>query len=330
MAAVLDAALAEKVNLTAISLGMLVKDVWERKVKKQKRDQGSRFINLKKRTIKAMQRNDTIIHELNDAIIESIRVLFCNRPGWIFNSSLDSSKSVTLTRLLSPHHREAVTIDGHYVTIELKMDMARTPSITISTCRKKVSLGEIIGVDIQKISLRSIDEAMCLVENAPPCIGYAINADDESRYLKLEVAGSNAVAVTSENLECCKRLVSTSCLLFRFRGKSCNNCLYIEKLYRNRSSKRKLSSYVPPEKCNLRFMHQEGLERKIKVQRKIPRSDSKRELIELVDEDNLDLMEIVKSTNIADVPSNLVLLWEEQMKQLSMKSSNGYRWDPRC
>ena len=54
------------------------------------------------------------------------------------------------------------------------------------------------------------------------------------------------------------------------------------------------------------------------------------EMIELVDEDSCDLMEIVKSSNIKDVPPNLRLLWEQQMKQLSKQSSNGYRWDPRC
>ena len=143
----------------------------------------------------------------------------------------------------------------------------------------------------------------------------------------------------SENLESHKRLVSTSCLLFRFRSKSCNNCLYIAKLYRNRSNKRKLTSssdYFPPKKCNLRYLDQEGLERKIKMQRQVLKSDSKREsrnrteMIELVDEDNSDLLEIVKSTDIADVPPNLKLLWEQQMKLLSMKSSSGYRWDPRC
>ena len=71
MAAVLDAALAEKVNLTAISLGMLVKDVWEGKVKRQKKDHGSRFSNLKKRTIEGMRRNDHIIHELNTQLLKT-------------------------------------------------------------------------------------------------------------------------------------------------------------------------------------------------------------------------------------------------------------------
>ena len=47
----LDAALKEKVNLTAISLGMLIQDIWEGKVKKQKKDHGSRFLNLRKRSI---------------------------------------------------------------------------------------------------------------------------------------------------------------------------------------------------------------------------------------------------------------------------------------
>jgi hypothetical protein len=94
--------------------------------------------------------------------------------------------------------------------------------------------------------------------------------------------------------------------------------------------------YFPPEKCNLRFLDQEDLERKIKMQQQILKNDLKREsrneteLIELIEEDNSDLMEIVESTNIVDVPPNLKLLWEQQKKQLSMKSSNGYRWDPRC
>ena len=44
----LDATLEDKVSLTAISLGMLIQDVWKGKVKKQKRDHGSRFLNLKK------------------------------------------------------------------------------------------------------------------------------------------------------------------------------------------------------------------------------------------------------------------------------------------
>ena len=97
-------------------------------------------------------------------------------------------KSATLTRLLSPHHRVAITTDSQYRTIEVKIDMAMKPSITISTCCKEVRLNENKGVDIQEVSPRSIDEAMCLVENASPCTGCATNADNESDYILLAIS----------------------------------------------------------------------------------------------------------------------------------------------
>ena len=54
----LDAALKEKVNLTAISLGMLIQDIWDGKVKKQKKDHGSGFLNLRRRSINGIHLND--------------------------------------------------------------------------------------------------------------------------------------------------------------------------------------------------------------------------------------------------------------------------------
>lgn len=231
----------------------------------------------------------------------------------------------------------AVSIDGHRLFVEIKIDLNVTPAITISTCGKTVSLNNIKGEETVKVNLRTIDEAICIVDSTSPCIGQAINLDDKVPFLKSEVVGSKVVVVASKNEET-TRIISTSCLLFQFRCNSCTNCLYTLKLYRNRSWKRKMTSSdnnCPQSKCNLRFLDQEGLEEKITMQRKRIEKECKREsrmkeseTIELVDEDHLDLMEIIKSSNIS-VPANLELLWEQQMKQLSMKSSNGYRWDPR-
>ncbi|XP_028418403.1 uncharacterized protein LOC114543743 [Dendronephthya gigantea] len=173
-----------------------------------------------------------------------------------------------------------------------------------------------------------------------PCVGQNISSEDEKQFLKLEVGGSKLVAVTSDDSNNQQNLISTSCLLMRLRTKSCKNCLYTEKLFRTRSSKRKASSisadHAPPQKCNLRFLDEKGLLKKVAEQNKQLKSSLKREtrikeaeLIELVDEDNQDLMEIVRSTKINDIPPNLKTLWEQQMKQLSMKSPTGYRWDPR-
>ena len=69
-------------------------------------------------------------------------------------------------------------------------------------------------------------------------------------------------------------------------------------------------------------------ERKSELKKEARTTGTADEMIELVDEDTTDLMEIVKSTKI-EVPPNLTLLWEQQMTQLSKKSSKGYRWNPR-
>ena len=164
----------------------------------------------------------------------------------------------------------AVSIDGHRLFVEIKIDLNVTPAITISTCRKNVSLNDIKGEETVKVSLRTIDEAICIVENASPCIGQAINLDDKVPFLKSEVVDSKIVVVASKNGET-SRIVSTSCLLFQFRCNSCTNCLYTLRLYRNRSKKRKMTSSdnnCPRSKCNLRFLDQEGLEEKITMQRK--------------------------------------------------------------
>ena len=53
------------------------------------------------------------------------------------------------------------------------------------------------------------------------------------------------------------------------------------------------------------------------------------EYIELVEEDHADLVKIVEASDTTAMKPEMKLLWETQMKQLSVKSSNGYRWDPR-
>ena len=42
-----------------------------------------------------------------------------------------------------------------------------------------------------------------------------------------------------------------------------------------------------------------------------------------------EMIELMKSTKINDIPPKLALLWERQMTQISNKSSKGYRWNPR-
>ena len=73
-----------------------------------------------------------------------------------------------------------------------------------------------------------------------------------------------------------KRLISTSCLLFKRRGKASKSCAYSYVLFQNRESKRKAKgpTCVPPKKCNYRFLGESGLKTTITNQQ----SNFKKEL----------------------------------------------------
>ena len=79
---------------------------------------------------------------------------------------------------------------------------------------QEVSFSEIIAIDIQETSLRTIDEAICVAESASLSIGTTVCSDDESSCLRLEVSSLKVVTVKMQSLECQKRLLSKSCLLF--------------------------------------------------------------------------------------------------------------------
>ena len=51
--------------------------------------------------------------------------------------------------------------------------------------------------------------------------------------------------------------------------------------------------------------------------------------IQFEDKDHADLVKIFSTTETKDMAPEMKLLWETQMKQLSAKSANGHRWDPR-
>ena len=341
--AILNCAAEEAQHLSSGSLGMLIRNVWEGKVKPRmaRIDDVSKltgYFNLRKRPINRLHKSNIIINELTPQTIEDITTLCADRPGWIVDLSLVNKKSIRLMRPPNPDRCKAVAINGYRLTMEIEINMVQRPVITMSTCGKQVSFADIIGKETTEITLRTVDDAICLLEYTTPCIGKTI--EDEDQFFKLEVANSRVVTVTFNSEEQRKHLMSTSCLLIQFRGNVCKSCSYTAKLFRNRSSKRRSTTNqfeFPHKKCNLRFFNNEGLEKKIFIKRKQLNSDMKKEsrmketeMIELVDEDSCDLIEIVKSSNIKDVPPNLRLLWEQQMEQLSKQSSNGYRWDPRC
>ena len=109
----------------------------------------------------------------------------------------------------------------------------------------QVSFSEIIGMDIQEISL---------------CVSMHRNNSLLRWWKFLSKIGSirfeSCYCQNGKSKEYQKRLLSKSCLLFRLRTNSCKNCCYTAKLYRNRSTKRKRNSScneVPHKNCNTRY-----------------------------------------------------------------------------
>ena len=51
--------------------------------------------------------------------------------------------------------------------------------------------------------------------------------------------------------------------------------------------------------------------------------------LNLVEKDRMDMQELLNGISADEVAFTMKVLWEMQLKQLSAKSSKGYRWNPR-
>lgn len=233
-------------------------------------------------------------------------------------------------------------VDDRHLVFQIGITLIAPPKITLKTYGNDVAIKDVEGFDEVEVSLSTIDTAMRLVDATLPCIGQPIeDVIINSEFLRMPVSGSRLLSVTTHDLGKHKRLISLSCCLLTRRGKSaCKNCMYAFKLLRNREYKRKATDSMhctPRKKSNVRFLNRTGLEEKITSQRKLLENEVKRdlrriqdgEMIEFVDEDNSDLVKIFETTDTNTMPPEMKLLWDQQIKQLSAKSTKSYRWNPR-
>ena len=335
---VLEAASKENENVSANSLGKIIKDIWEGNVYRQYSAHSCVYIyrHLIRRALTSCE----IISELDEDVVKNIKALCSLHQGWIFHSQCRSNQtSLTLLKFFSPEKgEEYITVDGRRLIFEINITPSPSPKLTLSTYGRAMPIEDIVGCDANHLSLRTIDNVIRLVESTVPCLGHAISENANTKFLKVPVLHSKNINVCSRDLGDHERLISSSCRLLTCRSSSsCQNCAYSLKLYQNRETKRKANvSEAPNKKCNLRYLDRIGLEEKIITQRKTLANDVKRDarakvddMIEFVEEDHVDLRQIVETTDSALIPPGMKLLWEQQMKQLSAKSSKGFRWNPR-
>ena len=96
---VLEAASKCSHSLNATSLGNLIRDVWEGKVKRVRHGfNNTRYSNLRKRSTDGLHRSDDAIENLTEETIHDIRSLCANRSNWLIDLSLSHKKILTLMR----------------------------------------------------------------------------------------------------------------------------------------------------------------------------------------------------------------------------------------
>ena len=110
---------------------------------------------------------------------------------------------------------------------------------------------------------------------------------------------------------------------------------YAKRLFRNRSDKRKHVKHVEKytNKRNERYLNRSGLENKISLQKKQRQAlckgkKAEDEMLVFEESDHKDLLKILQEVNNSEIPEDMKLLWNMQMRHAS-KSPKGYRWDPR-
>ena len=291
----LEAALKDSQKASLSILGKIVKKIWQGKVSKEYlegRTQAS-FGHLGERLLV----NDDMLTDLTEASMRKIHVLCVVHKGWFVQSCNNHQNTVRLLKFLSAGGDDETTVDGRRLGFEIVIKLSPEPIFTLSTYGCAVPIQKIIGYEsdgVMKLSLHAIDNVLCLVNVTSPCLGQPISKEiPTSKFFKEPVLHSKRIQVYSKALGQDERLISSSCFLLTCPG--CSSC----------------------QECAIQKKAQQLA------------CDQKSDMLELDEEDSLDLQKIMQNTDKDMVPQNMKLLWDQQVKQLSAKSTRGFRWDAR-
>ena len=329
--------------LTWLTLGMYIKRIWNGRVKREYSPEEERYYyaNLGKFS----PSNEECLTVINEQMLSTInQFLQLKHRSWFIASKSFEKQCIFLMK--TNNQIDSTRIDGQCMVFLISIYLLPHPEVMFSTHRGEISMKRFVDVEDIELNLCAIHAAICLLEAATPCFGQPISPEDSNDHYKTSVANSKIVLVskTVEPQEEKEYIVSLSCSLLSISApnqttsiSSCQECSYVFRLFKKKMSKRRNSnSYqqAPHPKCNERFLARKGLEQKMNVMKtNVKKEEALRvreeDSVELVDEDHADLLEVVKKIDEASLPPQMKLLWAVQMKQLSKKSSKGYRWDPR-
>ena len=301
----------DHVTIQESLLGRVLHNIWGKKVEKVSAfsENGAGYTNVKERNVEDSFKNE--VKDLNEEMLKRINLISSNREGWVVNATAENR--VSLLKLPSTPE---ITIEGRRLVCEVIITL-NPANITMRTHGKEVLLKDVFGADAGvPVSLYTIDTIVRLVEAISLCLGHLEMADEHAgNFLQAPVSGSSVLEISMN--DCSKKmLVSTSCMLI-----ACKSCVYSATLWKNRERKRKIAKRSSlHSKCNLRYLDRDGLKKRIDNQRKEMKTDGKREkrmkeeMIEFLEDDSVDLKRILDGVKSDDIPPDMKLLWDVQLK----------------
>lgn len=338
-----DAAVNAGHVVNLVTLGMYIKRIWNGKVKKEYLREKDQYFY--KNLGKLSPSNEERLIVINEQTLSTInQFLQLKHQSWFIGTKSFEKQCIILMK--TDNQIDSTRIDGQSMAFKISIYLLPHPEIMFSTHRGDISMKRSMDVEDIELNLSAIRAAICFLEAATPCFGQPISPEDTNDHYKTSVFNSKIVLVTNQTVEPQtekEHIVSQSCSLLSISApnqttsiSSCQECSYVFRLFKKKMRKRRNSnSYqqAPHPKCNERFLARKGLEEKMNVIKTNVKKKALRlkeeDSVELVDEDHADLLEVVKKIDETSLPPQMKLLWTAQMKQLSKKSSKGYRWDPR-
>ena len=226
-----------------------------------------------------------------------------------------------------------VDVEGCRVFPEIIVRLYPTVNMVIRTHGEAVPVESVESCGNKIIvSLHTIERALRHVNATCLCLGQKIPYHyDDTIGLDNAVSGSRFVCIKSSN-GVSTSLISNSCLLLIPGGSSaCEACQYAFKLCTNRKRKRlEQTELAGPMREDCMNGAQPSTSIKEKPTGGNLEDEVIHEMLSFDKSDSDDLLRITEEISLKNnIPEDMELLWEMQMKQLASKSANGHRWHPR-
>ena len=306
------------------SLGRIVRDLWEDKVKNAKR--GARahrrhvYLNLKR--IQPSEESDD-----NHSLSLELSKIHLPENWTRMEDNANTISIVCLEKWSFDNRRVSTTVavsqtdNNTFITIRTHGCETNVPNVVLGS----MPLAKQIGAVFHQIDNSSFCGAFCLSEGES-LLALADCVKGSYRDLSAESVEQQQVVY-----------FSSSCKIFSSRGGRCSECKNLLRSHNLKRQRKEKRVSIHPH-CNRRYLTREELNVLLQNERTARLNAERRErywrgkfdseVVELEDDDHGDLSQMLTNVPKEKVPEEMLCMWEQQKKMLTTKSKHGYRWHP--